>query len=181
MSEHALRIEGVASPQRRREHGFSLFELAVVAIIFSVLATVLLQRLAFYQDEAERAGAQQLVANMRSALYGKALEATVKEKRAELAALEGINPISLLKHAPENYKGEIDALIANDLEPGNWYFVRNGRMLVYVFRGKKSFPGDVNERWYFRVEFSRLPTKNAKPDGAHDQNGSVALIQVDGS
>ncbi|KQX01144.1 hypothetical protein ASC94_00360 [Massilia sp. Root418] len=181
MSERARSIECVVSPQRRRVGGFSLLELGVVAIIFSVLAAVLLQRLAFYQDEAERAGAQLLVANMRSALYGKALEATVQERRAQLAGLEGLNPIGLLASVPENYVGEIDSLAANSLAPGYWYFVRNKRMLVYVFRGKKSFPDKANERWYFRVEFSRLPTKTAKPDGAPDHSGSVALIQVDGS
>lgn len=161
--------------------GFSLLELGVVAIIFGVLAAVLLQRLAFYQDEAERAGAQLLVANMRSALYGKVLEATVQQDSAQLAGLAGVNPVGLLERVPENYKGELDALAANHLEPGYWYFIRDSRMLVYVFTGKKSFPADSNLRWYFKVEFSRLPTKNAKPDGAHDQNGSVALIQVDGS
>ncbi|MYN07901.1 type II secretion system protein [Pseudoduganella aquatica] len=172
---------GVVSPQRRRGQGFSLLELAVVAIIFSVLAAVLLQRLAFYQDEAERAGAQLLVANMRSALYSKALEAAVQQDRARLAQLVSANPIRLLEREPENYKGEIDGLSANKLEPGFWYFNRDKRILVYVFRGKKSFPQDLIDRWYFKVEFSRLPTKDAKPDGTHDQNGSVALIQVDGS
>ncbi|KQV87832.1 hypothetical protein ASD15_27660 [Massilia sp. Root351] len=171
----------VASPQRLHARGFSLLELGVVAIIFSVLAAVLLQRLAFYQDQAERAGAQLLVANMRSALYGKVLEAAVQQDNAQLARLAGMNPVGLLKRLPENYKGELDALTANRLEPGYWYFIRDKRMLVYVFSGEKSFPMDSNLRWYFKVEFSRLPTKNAKPDGAHDQNGSVALIQVDGS
>lgn len=171
----------VVSPQRWRERGFSLLELAIVAVIFSVLVAVLMQRLAFYQDEAERSGAQLMVANMRSALYGKALEATVKQEQQRLAQLAGINPVSLLARKPENYRGEVDTLTASSFEPGYWYFVRDRRILVYVFRGKKSFPEDSNERWFFKVEFSRLPTKNAKPDGTQSQEGSVALIQVDGS
>jgi type II secretory pathway pseudopilin PulG len=181
MSEPAPRLLAVAFPQRRGGCGFTLFEFAVVAVVFSVLVGVLLQRLAFYQGEAERAGAQLLVTNMQSALRSKAYEAAMRGKPADLAALVGTNPINWLSRPPENYGGEIDTSTAKSLAPGYWYFDRGQRILIYVFSGKKSFPGDAYERWCFRVKFTGLPTINAKPDGTQSQEGSVALIQVDAS
>jgi type II secretory pathway pseudopilin PulG len=169
----------VVSQQRRRQFAFTLVELAIVALIISLLAGVLLQRLAYYQEEAARAGSELLLANMRSALHSKALSAAMRGSVAELAELDGANPINFLERLPDNYDGEIDGLAAKEVPPGRWYFDRGQRKLVYVSRGKKSFLGDSIERQYFRVEFIRLPTKNAKPHGAPDQDGSVALIQVD--
>jgi type II secretory pathway pseudopilin PulG len=171
----------VASPQRRRRTcGFSLFELAVAAVVFSLVVGILLQRLAFYQDEAERAGVQLQLANMRTALHHKALQAALHSNPESMAALSGANPVAWLERAPVNYRGEIDDEKVSELMPGNWYFDRARRNLVYVFTSKKSFPVDSYERRYFKVEFAGLPTNNAKPDGSHGQYGGVALIQVDG-
>lgn len=169
----------VVSKQRQRPSGFTLVELAVVAIVFSVLASVLWERLAHYQREADLAGARLLVVNMRSALSSRRLEAMVQGRTSDLAVLDGVNPIGFLDRRPDNYFGEVDSSAAKAVPSGHWYFDRGQRKLVYVFRGKKSFPEDSIERWYFKVEFTRLPTKTAKPHGAHDQDGSVALIQVD--
>lgn len=171
-------MESVVPQQRWRLTGFTLVELAVVAVIFSILGAIFMERLAFYQDEAARAGAQLLLTNMRSALNSKHLEAMMQGKTADLAVLDGANPILFLQRLPDNYVGEVDSWTAKDVAPGQWYFDRGQRKLVYVSRGKKSFPTDSIEKWYFRVEFTRLPTKIAKPNGTRDQDGSVALIQV---
>jgi general secretion pathway protein G len=170
----------VASPQRRRRTcGFSLFELAVAAAVFSLVVGILLHRLAYYQDEAERTGVQLQLANMRTALHYKALQAALHSSPEAMAALSGANPVAWLEREPVNYRGEIDDGSESELIPGNWYFDRVRRNLVYVFTSKKSFPVDSYERRYFKVEFAGLPTNNAKPDGTHGQYGSVALIQVD--
>jgi hypothetical protein len=181
MGKHTPSLSAVASPQRRSAAGFSMFEIAVVAIVFSVLVGVLLQRLAFYQEEAERAGARLLVSNMQSALRSKAYQAAMRGTPADLTVLAGANPISWLEHVPENYGGEIGNSTEKLLRPGHWYFDGKQGILVYVFSSKKSFPGDSYERWFFRVKFTGLPTINAKPDGTQTQDGSVALIQVDAS
>jgi general secretion pathway protein G len=174
------RRTSVASPQRRRTSGFSLFELAVAAIVLSLVVGILLQRLAYYQDEAERTGVQLQLANMRSALHHKALQAALHSNPESMAALSGANPVAWLEREPVNYRGEIDDGRVSELIPGNWYFDRARRNLVYVSTSKKSFPADSYERRYFKVEFAGLPTINAKPDGSHGQYGGVALIQVDG-
>jgi hypothetical protein len=65
------------------------------------------------------------------------------------------------------------------LAPGAWYFDVSNRKLVYVFSSKKSFLGDAFERWYFKVEFNRLPTNNAKQVEPSQAEPGVTLVQVD--
>ncbi|CAN7384885.1 type II secretion system protein [Pseudoduganella sp. LjRoot289] len=171
----------VSSLQQPWQRGFSLFEVAIVAIIFSLLLAVLVERLAYYQEESERAAVQKLVANMRTALTGKVLQAEAQGKLAELDLLDGQNPIGWLQKSPDNYLGEIDNLTVKEVSPGSWYFDRSQRKLVYMFSSKKSFRGDSYERWFFRVESSRLPKKNARPNGTPAPRGGAVLSQVDGS
>ncbi|MES2257594.1 MAG: type II secretion system protein [Pseudomonadota bacterium] len=169
----------VAFEQRRRVSGFSLFEFGVVATIFAILVTVLLQRMSYYHGEVERVAVEQLIATLRSALYSKEIGLRMQNRQGEIVALAGQNPISWLEQAPANYLGEIVNSTAKNMPPGSWYFESTQHKLVYVFRGKKSFLGDAEERISFRVESTRLPTQNAKPDGTSTLDGGVALMQVD--
>ena len=165
--------------QRRGQSGFTLFEFAVVVIIFGILVTVILERMAYYQYESEKAQVGLLLKNMRSALTGRQLEALMPSANFKLPELDGINPITLLQRKPDDYFGEVDKVSVESVPPGHWYFERDSRRVAYVFSGKKSFLGDSFERWYFKVKFTRLPTKHAKPDEGPELVGSVALIQVD--
>ncbi|WP_143133271.1 type II secretion system protein [Pseudoduganella namucuonensis] len=156
-----------------------MYELAVVAIIFGILTGLLLERLSFYQGEAERAGVQKLVANMQAALNSKIYEAQVQGKKLNPLVLANQNPILLLQRIPENYRGEFNNSSAQGIPPGNWYFDRPQLKLVYVFSSKKSFLGDSFERRVFRVKFVRLPTKPAKLTETPEVVDGVTLIQVD--
>jgi general secretion pathway protein G len=170
----------VAPRQRYWGRGLTIFEFAVVTLIFAILMAVLLERVVFYQQQAEQAAVQKLLGNMRSALTNRLLAAQARGEPVDKEGLARQNPISWLERPPENYGGEGDDLARKPLPAGHWYFDRTRHLLVYVFSGKKSFLGDAIERSYFKVESIRLPIKHAKPEGAHDQDGGVALIQVDG-
>ena len=181
MGTRQVKLASVAPSQRRRGRGFSLFELAVAMAIFAILVAVLLDRIVFYQQQVEQAGVRKLVANMQSALSSRLLAAQARGQLEYRAALVRENPISWLERIPENYGGEGEDLARKELAGGHWYFDRAHHRLVYVYSRKKSFLADSYERSYFKVESPRLPTKHAKPGGAHDQDGGVALIQVDAS
>lgn len=163
----------------RNNRGFSLFEVVVVLIILGALLAVLLQRITYYQAEAERAQVVKLAANMRAAFNSRLYAAETRGERGKLAAMAGSNPIHLLERAPENYLGEIDVTPTNTVKPGYWYFDRAQRKLVYVFISKKSFRQDSYERWFFRLEFSHIPTGNSKPERGNGLDGSLVLIQAD--
>lgn len=170
----------VALKQRKSCNGATLFEFAVVVMIFGTLVAILLDRVTYYQSEVERVAVGKLVANMRSALVLKGVADLAKQDAGKQATLVGSNPMLLLQWLPQNYVGEFDAKEAINIDPGNWYFDRTGHKLVYVFISKKSFSGDSYERWNFKVESVRLPSKHAKRDAAPElDGGGVALIQVD--
>lgn len=112
----------------RRERGFSLLELAVVAVVLSVVMALLLSRLAFYQAAVERARFETTLSIYKTALQIRLAELILERREGEARMLEVENPTHWLSEIPTNYGGEYPG----QLEPGNWYFDGNTRELVYV-------------------------------------------------
>lgn len=163
-----------------RQAGYTLFEFSVAAAIFAILAAVLLERMTFYQDEAERAATQKMVADLQSVLTMRAATLRAQNRADEIADLAGQNPMEWAVHKPFHYRGQFYSPAAQDIEPGTWYFDRTTRKLVYVFREGKSFLSGATKRVYFKVESPGLPTNTAKPSRTPVSTQSVVLIQVDG-
>jgi type II secretory pathway pseudopilin PulG len=158
----------VVRAQQKRQAGITLLEVVIVLIIFSVLLGTILESIYYYQGKAEQAAVQRLVVNMRTALNGRRYEAMARE-----------NPMTWLQSLPENYCGEISNSTKEALAPGCWYFDALEHKLVYMFSSKKSFLGDSFERWYFKVEFNRLPANTAKQVEPSQAEPGVTLVQVD--
>jgi prepilin-type N-terminal cleavage/methylation domain-containing protein len=118
--------------KRRAARGFSLFELVVACVIFAVLAGLLLQRLAFYQAEAERAGVEQTVGTLRAALSLRQSTLAARGRGRELDALAGTNPVTWLAAPPRQYAGEYYAPAAGMVRAGAWYFDRADKTLAYI-------------------------------------------------
>ena len=169
----------VTSIRRRRGRGFSMLELAVVAIIMSVLAGVLLQRLFNYQAQAELAAAERVAAIIRTALTLKSAELLVRGKGGEVAALADRNPIELLAEKPQNYLGEFFSPDLSTLEKGHWLYDRKDKSLVYLLNNGKTFPAGMPKSLKFKVKLIRPEQLTV---GSLQQNivTSVSLIQVDG-
>ncbi|WP_256077117.1 type II secretion system protein [Massilia sp. YIM B04103] len=121
--------QAVAAAQRR---GFSLFELSVVLVVIAVLSTVFLQRVLFYQEEAERAAVAQVLAQLRAGVQGKVAELHLRGKGTDLSRFSGQNPMLWLVRQPPNYLGELGAPETSELQTGNWYFDRTERILLYL-------------------------------------------------
>lgn len=112
----------------RKERGFSLLELAVVAVVKSVVVAVLLNRLAFYQEAVERARFETTLSIYKTALQIRLAELILERREGEARLLEVENPTHWLSEIPTNYGGESPG----QPEPGNWYFDGSTRELVYV-------------------------------------------------
>lgn len=176
----SVRSLPVSFRQHRRQGGFSMFELGIAAVIFAILAVVLLQRVSFYQEQAEIAAARKLVAELQSALAIKVGSLQAQGRQEDIAGLLGQNPMELVARMPQNYRGQFYSPNVRDLEPGSWYFDRSSKKLVYVFRSSKFFQPDVTKSIFFKVEYVGLPIIPAKPARTPAAKLSVVLLQVDG-
>lgn len=112
----------------RLQKGFSLLELAVVAVVLAVVLAVLLNRLAFYQEAAERARFEAELRIYKTALQIRLAELILERREGEARMLEVENPTRWLSEKSTNYGGEYPVRP----EPGTWYFDRTARELVYV-------------------------------------------------
>jgi general secretion pathway protein G len=160
-----------------RQRGAGYFEFAVAAIVFAVLCGVLLEKLQFYQEEAERLTVQQVVTSMRAALASKTASLYLRGNESELAALARQNPMDWLERRPPNYAGVFETADAGTVPYGHWYFDRTSATLSYVLNKRVFFGENDRKRLNFKVKFAQHPsnlTQNHEGPGP----GGVTLEQI---
>ena len=167
----------------QRKNGFTLIEFVVVIIIFSTLGAVLLDRIWFYQEAAEKAAMEQMAGTLRSALHFQIADRLLNGKAADMAELAQDNPMDWLAEPPANYVGDRFAPPVGAVPKGSWYFDLKDRHLVYlVSRGEHFTPnqqGRKEVRYAVRLIFTQNKAK-ADPKSADIQlvNGVIlALVQ----
>jgi len=160
-----------------KQRGASLLEFGVAVAVVGILATILLQRLFYYQGEAERVAVEHTVANVRSALEFKVAQGKLPGGSIDLTILAEQNPLNLLKNKPANYAGEFFQPSDDDVGKGNWCFDRYDKSLIYLLNNGNSFRDAPSKRLKFKVKLFRLPYSPAKPSGAPELDG-VAFEQV---
>jgi prepilin-type N-terminal cleavage/methylation domain-containing protein len=117
---------------RPHARGFTLLELAVVAVIVGLLATALLNRVLFYQEQAEKTAVEQTLGTLRSALHLQIADVLINGKSGAIDRLAQQNPMSWLAEKPGNYVGEYYSPQPGLISAGNWYFDRHDKNLVYL-------------------------------------------------
>ncbi len=147
--------------------GFTLLELVVVACIVGVLATLLYNRLQYYQRMAEKASVEQTVGALQSALNLR-FASLITQNRIDTAPnLVDQNPVAWLVQKPGNYAGEFFGT-AEDVKTGQWYFDLKDRALVYLVRNRGNAGGRDTPQLRFKARLV---------EGSEDfpgKNGSIA-------
>jgi general secretion pathway protein G len=143
----ALRIRS-RSIGARASKGFTLIELVIVITIIVSLATAFINRVWFYQEEAEKAAMEEVVNVLQSALVMQYGYMMIHNTQSGVAALTTDNPMSWLSKLPRNYAGEFSEPTVESVAPGNWMFDLSAHELVYVIdRGDYFTPGADGKRW----------------------------------
>jgi hypothetical protein len=93
-----------------------------------VLATLLLDRLAYYKEMAEKAAMESMVRIIKTGLQIRLAELIIGNRQAQAAALETDDPTQWLDATPANYGGAY----GEPLQRGTWYFDTPERHRVYV-------------------------------------------------
>lgn len=114
-----------------RTAGFTLLELVIVIAIISTLATVALQRLLPWMDEAERVAVLRVEGQLRSTLVMEAAQRIARGRSESITDLSGSNPVNFLLDPPNNYVGELDDGNPGSAPVRHWYFDGTTRRLVY--------------------------------------------------
>lgn len=160
----------------RSSSGFTLIELVVVITIIVFLAGMLLQRVWFYQEQAEKAAMEQVAGAVQSALVMQYGHLLTRGKEAEVKNLQAENPMRWLMQRPDNYVGEFFGLTPSTIPAGNWAFDLKSRELIYVpYRVDYFDPGNDGFRWVrYRVqlEYEDAPgTTRIKKKAAQELTG----------
>lgn len=156
------RERGARSPLSapRSCRGFTLLELIVVIVILVILGGVLIDRVQYYQERAEKTAMEGVVAAIQSSLtmqYGKIM---TRGQPSDVEALGTGNPVNLLQKKPVNYAGEFYDPTPQSVPPGSWMFDLKTRELIYVPKSAGYLDSGMDGRkWIrFRVELGYEPS-----------------------
>ena len=128
--------------------GFTLIELIVVITIMVILSSVLLTRIYYYQERAEKAAMEQVASALQSALTLKHARLITQGLESNATLLAAENPMNWLAKIPSNYAGEFYDVTPRAVAPGNWVFDLKTRNLIYVVdRGDHFTPGKDGHKW----------------------------------
>jgi general secretion pathway protein G len=141
--------------------GFTLIELIIVVCIVALCALLLLDRLRFYQEAAEKAVMEYNVGVVKSALQLRVAALLVRGEERKIEALARVNPIDWLVDPPPGYRGEFRAPLPV-VPRGSWYFDATRNELVYVpnLDGHLERLADGSKRLRFRVRLDFEPTES---------------------
>jgi prepilin-type N-terminal cleavage/methylation domain-containing protein len=159
----------------RASRGFTLLELAIAILIIGALATVLLSRLAYYQELAEKAAMEAMVRVIKTGLQIRLAELIAANRQAQAATLEIEDPMQWLEAKPGNYGGPYQA----PAEGGTWYFDAGRRQLVYVVKSgnRPGIGGSSGER-EIRFQARLLKDRLNVAGGAVESVTAVTLKPV---
>lgn len=123
----------------RRASGFTILELLTSCIVISIVAGVLLHRLAYYEEVSEKAQMEYTIAQLNSALRVRMATMMTQGRLQQLASLAQENPIDWLDTRPTNYTDHPLTHKAVKREAGIWYFDRARHRLVYMISTGDNF------------------------------------------
>lgn len=163
------------SSRLSRHKGFTLLELVVVICIIAILGGMLLNRIWFYQEQAERAAMEQVAGALQSALTLQFGRLMVRGRETGAGVLATENPMNWLSRKPDNYEGEFYNPTPQAVPPGSWMFDLKSRELIYVVnRGEYFTPGKDGVKWVrYRVN---LVYENAPGEGAKGNRAIAGAV-----
>lgn len=138
----------------KSESGSSKLELLAAITVIAVFGSILLNRLWFYQEVAEKAKVEYTISILRSTLRIQMAEMMSEGRAGELALLEQKNPLDWLEEKPVSEVLGATAAESEKNASGVWQFDSRDRTLTYWPVRKEHFQADRSgqKRIRLRVE-----------------------------
>ena len=164
--------------QQASARGFTLIELLIVTCAVALTATVVLDRLLYYQEMAEKVAMQQVVRTMRISLQLQTANLIAKNRLEDIPRLAEQNPMHWLAQPPDNYAGESISMRKESVATGQWFFDVESKKLFYLVHNGANFRSENNgpKQVAYQARVLRSETEQGV-DGAGAIEG-VVLEQV---
>lgn len=148
--------------------GFSLIELIIVIAILSILMSVFLDRVWYFQEMAEKAAMEENVGAIQSALTMLHAKGFARGAPEDVNRLTRENPVKWLQKPPRNYAGEFFNPTFHSVAPGSWIFDLKERELIYVLDRSDYFvPGKDGVKWirfHINLQYEPLPQSGVQSE-----------------
>lgn len=108
-----------------------MLELLVASILISIFAAVLLNRLSFYQEAAEKANVEYTISALKSALRVQMATMLIAGRGRDFELLEQQNPLDWLEEKPGDYRLSRESGSINGKRAGFWSYDPATRILTY--------------------------------------------------
>ncbi len=149
----------------------------VVVIVIGIIATILLDRLFYYQELAEKAHVEYTISRIKSGLRLRMAKLLIAGRAQEYVSLAKQDPMEWIEPRPANYLGRLSDITDKHLLPGNWYFDDRASELIYVVRKGEHFQADKAGRKQVRLHLVLLRNRSAEGRDSRtiDPTDSVGL------
>jgi general secretion pathway protein G len=159
-------------PLRARAAGFSALELALAIALIAIFASVLLNRLLYYQEAYEKANMEYWANVLKLGLQIRVGHLMAQNRVVDYTALARENPMTWLDEPAPGYRGEVVATADSQMPARSWYYDRPRRELVYV----------AGQYRYLLLDADRLPrvhfrVKVVRPEGVAAKDSIVLGLQ----
>lgn len=129
--------------QRRQWHragsGFTLLEVVIVIAVICFMLSIVIDRLLYYMEMAEKVAMEQTVGILRSSLHLQTASLVARGRQEDLMLLAEQNPMEWLAEKPKNYDGEVDGVDSQSVVGGRWIFDKKEKKLIYVVHNGRHF------------------------------------------
>jgi len=131
-----------------------------VLVVVSIISAILLDRVKFYQEQAEKTTMEATAAAIQAGLHLRMAGYLATDRAQDVVFLVAENPMDWLARKPDSYAGSFDRIGAENVPEGSWYFDPSARSLVYRVRYGRAFGSDSNGkkevRYRANVQYGQL-------------------------
>ena len=160
----------------RKQTGFTMLELVIVIIIISVLLAIGIEKLIKLQVQAERAGMENIIGTLQSALALTISEHIAQDKLQDLEKYIGTNPMGLLANPPLNYTGSFSEK-PNFQETASWWFNTSNRTLYYQVSNEEYFSTAGREKGVTKFKILAVYDDNNR-NGRFDRRDTLKGLRL---
>jgi general secretion pathway protein G len=130
----------------KRQRGAGILQFSFAMVLVGVLMVILLDRVDFYRELAEKTAMEQLAREMGWALRLRAAELMLANRNDEIGRLDGANPVDATEMQLANYAGTGTSAQEANVSGGHWYFNNQTRELVYFPQLTSTFVKEAGAR-----------------------------------